>query len=85
MYEYILNLNLYICWKCKGYIYIYIHVYTYRVYKKFRDNKISRKLSILFTGAISLILGGVAKVRVISRKSFQFFKMKHSIFDSIIE
>jgi len=70
------------------------------VYKKFRDNEISRKLSILgknvsdnsrrifkdlFTGAISLILGGVAKVRVISRKSYQFFKMKHSIFDSIIE
>jgi len=29
-------------------------------------------------------LGGVSKVRVISRKSYQFFKMKHSIFDSII-
>jgi len=47
------------------------------MYKKYRDGEISRKLSILeksisdksvkfqkiFTGAISLILGGVAKVR----------------------
>jgi len=39
----------------------------------------------LFTGAISLSLGGVAKIKIISTKSYQFFKMKHFIFDSIIE
>jgi len=57
----------------------------YRVYKKYRDGEISRKLSIseknvsdkscriskdLFTGAMSLTLDGVAKVRARSPRIF---------------
>jgi len=61
-----------------------IHI-IYRVYKKYRGGEISRKLSIseknvsdksyriskdLFTGAMSLTLGGVAKVRARSPRIF---------------